>query len=150
MVFDFLGDKTKVVIAMAHIGALPGSPLYDADGGVAKLIEGVLKDIEALQAGGVDAVMFGNENDRPYVLKAPPEGIAGDDRRRPGRSSRISRSPLASTISGTRSPASPSRRRPARASCARFSPACSPPTWGSGRPIAPAPSACATVSAATT
>ena len=77
MVFDFLGDKKKVVIAMAHIGALPGSPLYDADGGVNKLIEGVLKDIEALQTGGVDAVMFGNENDRPYVLKAPPEGVAG-------------------------------------------------------------------------
>ena len=76
MVFDFLGDKTKVVIAMAHIGALPGSPLYDADGGVSKLIEGVLKDIEALQTGGVDAIMFGNENDRPYVLRAPPEGLA--------------------------------------------------------------------------
>ena len=76
MVFDFLGDKKKVVIAMAHIGALPGSPLYDADGGVNKLIDGVLKDIDALQAGGVDAVMFGNENDRPYVLKAPPEGVA--------------------------------------------------------------------------
>ena len=30
MVFDFFGDKTKVVIAMAHIGALPGAPLYDA------------------------------------------------------------------------------------------------------------------------
>ena len=57
MVFDFLGDKKKVVIAMAHIGALPGSPLYDADGGVNKLIEGVLKDIEALQTGGVDAVI---------------------------------------------------------------------------------------------
>ena len=54
MVFDFLGDKKKVVIAMAHIGALPGSPLYDADGGVNKLIDGVLKDIEALQTGGVD------------------------------------------------------------------------------------------------
>jgi uncharacterized protein len=76
MVFDFLGDKTKVVIAMAHIGALPGAPLYDANGGVGKLIEGALKDVEALQAGGVDAVMFGNENDRPYVLKAPPEGVA--------------------------------------------------------------------------
>ena len=76
MVFDFLGDKTKVVIAMAHIGALPGAPLYDADGGVLKLIDGVLKDIEALQAGGVDAIMFGNENDRPYVFKAPPEGVA--------------------------------------------------------------------------
>jgi len=76
MVFDFLGEKTKVVIAMAHIGPLPGAPLYDADGGVAKLIEGVLKDVEALQAGGVDVIMFGNENDRPYVFKAPPEGVA--------------------------------------------------------------------------
>jgi uncharacterized protein len=76
MVFEFLGDKKKAVIAMAHIGALPGSPLYDAGGGVLKLIEGVLKDVDALQAGGVDAVMFGNENDRPYVLTAPPEGIA--------------------------------------------------------------------------
>ena len=76
MVFDFLGDAKKVVIAMVHIGALPGTPLYDADGGLEKLIDGAAADIEALQAGGVDAVMFGNENDRPYVFKAPPEGIA--------------------------------------------------------------------------
>ena len=66
----------KTVIAMAHIGALPGSPLYDADGGMDKLIEGVRKDIEALQAGGVDAIMFGNENDRPYELSAAPESVA--------------------------------------------------------------------------
>lgn len=76
MIFDFLGDKTKAVIAMTHIGALPGAPLYDADGGIEKLIEGALKDVEKLQAGGVDAVMFGNENDRPYLLKASPEGLA--------------------------------------------------------------------------
>ena len=76
MVFDFLGDVKKVVIAMVHIGALPGTPLYDADGGLEKLIDGAAADIENLQAGGVDAVMFGNENDRPYVFKAPPEGIA--------------------------------------------------------------------------
>lgn len=76
MIFDFLGDKTKAVIAMTHIGALPGSPLYDADGGIEKLIEGALKDVRKLQAGGVDAVMFGNENDRPYVFKASPEGLA--------------------------------------------------------------------------
>jgi membrane complex biogenesis BtpA family protein len=73
---DFLGAKTKTVIAMVHIGALPGTPLFDARGGLAKLIDGVAADIERLQAGGVDAVMFGNENDRPYVFKAPPEGIA--------------------------------------------------------------------------
>ncbi|QJP17231.1 BtpA/SgcQ family protein [Starkeya sp. ORNL1] len=76
MVFECFGDKKKVVIAMAHIGALPGAPLYDADGGLDKLVEGVLADIEKLQAGGVDAIMFGNENDRPYVFKAAPEGVA--------------------------------------------------------------------------
>lgn len=76
MVFDFFGSKRKAVIAMAHIGALPGTPLYDADGGVAKLIDGVIADVEKLQEGGVDAIMFGNENDRPYVFKAPVEGIA--------------------------------------------------------------------------
>ena len=76
MLFDFFGDKKKVVIAMVHIGALPGTPLYDADGGLDKLIEGAIGDIERLQTGGVDAVMFGNENDRPYVFQAPPEGVA--------------------------------------------------------------------------
>ena len=76
MVFDFLGDKKKVVIAMVHIGALPGAPLYDAEAGMAGLVEGAARDIEALQAGGVDALMFGNENDRPYQLEAPAEGIA--------------------------------------------------------------------------
>ncbi len=77
MPFEFFGAKRKAVIAMAHIGALPGAPLYDAGGGIQKLIDEVANDIENLQAGGVDAVMFGNENDRPYVLRAPTEGIAG-------------------------------------------------------------------------
>ena len=76
MVFDFFGSKKKVIIAMAHIGAMPGSPLYDEKGGMQKLIDGVAADIERLQAGGVDAIMFGNENDRPYLLKATPESTA--------------------------------------------------------------------------
>ncbi|MEO3429302.1 BtpA/SgcQ family protein [Pelagibius sp. CAU 1746] len=76
MIFECFGEKRKVVIAMAHIGALPGSPLYDADGGMNKLIDDVLSDIGKLQAGGVDAIMFGNENDRPYLLNATPESIA--------------------------------------------------------------------------
>src|SRR5471030_753303 len=76
MVFDFVGTKEKVVISMAHIGALLGSPLYAADGGLDKLIDGVIQDIHKLQDGGVDAIMFGNENDRPYVFKASPEALA--------------------------------------------------------------------------
>ncbi|MCB1492133.1 MAG: BtpA/SgcQ family protein [Rhodobiaceae bacterium] len=59
------GD-TKPVIAMVHFGALPGSPLYDAEAGIDGLVAGITKDLDALQAAGFDAVMFGNENDRPY------------------------------------------------------------------------------------
>ena len=59
------GEK-KPVIAMVHFAALPGTPLYDADAGLAAIVEGARKDLLALQRAGVDAVMFGNENDRPY------------------------------------------------------------------------------------
>jgi membrane complex biogenesis BtpA family protein len=61
------GDK-KPIIAMVHLGALPGSPLYDATSGIDGIIVNARKDLSALQAAGVDAVMFGNENDRPYEL----------------------------------------------------------------------------------
>jgi len=59
------GDK-KPVIAMVHLGALPGAPLYDPGQGLAGLVEGAARDLAALQDAGFDAVMFGNENDRPY------------------------------------------------------------------------------------
>jgi uncharacterized protein len=76
MPFGFFGARRRAVIAMAHIGALPGTPLYDSAGGIDRLIEGVGRDIEKLQAGGVDAIMFGNENDRPYRFAATLEGTA--------------------------------------------------------------------------
>lgn len=76
MIFDFLGNKKKVVIAMCHIGALPGAPLFDADGGMDKLVDTAITEIEKLQRGGVDAIMFGNENDRPYLMKSTPESVA--------------------------------------------------------------------------
>jgi sugar (pentulose or hexulose) kinase len=44
----------KPVIAMVHLGALPGTPLHDADGGVATLIEGARRDLAALQAAGFE------------------------------------------------------------------------------------------------
>ena len=69
-----LGKKT--VVAMVHLPALPGSPDFDTEVGMSKILDAVMSDLEALQSGGIDAVMFGNEFDRPYVLKAPPEGLA--------------------------------------------------------------------------
>jgi membrane complex biogenesis BtpA family protein len=76
MPFDFLPNRRRAIIGMVHLGALPGTPLHNAAGGMAKLIDAALADIAALQDGGIDAIMFGNENDRPYSLKAPPASIA--------------------------------------------------------------------------
>ena len=35
--FEFFGGKKKAVIGMIHIGALPGTPLYDEKGGMKAL-----------------------------------------------------------------------------------------------------------------
>jgi uncharacterized protein len=70
-----LGTR-KPIIAMTHLGPLPGSPLYDRQRGVEGLVQALSRDIAALQEGGVDAVMFGNEGDRPYLTRATPESLA--------------------------------------------------------------------------
>lgn len=66
----------KPVIAMAHIPAMPGTPLYDASLGPDGLIDAVQRDVDHLVEGGVDAIMFCNENDRPYKLEAGLESVA--------------------------------------------------------------------------
>jgi membrane complex biogenesis BtpA family protein len=76
MIAQLFGKERHAVIGMIHIGALPGAPLHDVDGGMARLIDEAAADAEKLLAGGIDAVMFGNENDRPYQLQAPAEGVA--------------------------------------------------------------------------
>ena len=75
MIESTFGSR-KPVIAMIHLAPLPGSPLYDRAGGMQKIVDDSARDIEALQSGGVDAVMFGNEGDRPYLLKASPASLA--------------------------------------------------------------------------
>jgi membrane complex biogenesis BtpA family protein len=66
----------KPIIGMAHLPALPGTPLYDAGGGMQLIRDWVSRDLDALQAGGIDAVMFCNENDRPYRLDADLASVA--------------------------------------------------------------------------
>ena len=75
MIESTFGSR-KPIIAMIHLAPLPGSPLYDRAGGMQKIVDDSARDIEALQEGGVDAVMFGNEGDRPYLLKASPQSLA--------------------------------------------------------------------------
>lgn len=66
----------KPAIAMVHLGALPGSPLFDESAGIESLVESARNDLTALQAAGFDAVMFGNENDRPYELQVDAASTA--------------------------------------------------------------------------
>jgi uncharacterized protein len=61
---------------MAHVPALPGTPLYDERGGPDAIVEAVRRDVELLTRAGFDAVLFCNENDRPYTLAATQEGVA--------------------------------------------------------------------------
>lgn len=66
----------KPVIAMVHLGALPGTPLHDAERGIEGILGDAAADLDALQAAGFDAVMFGNENDRPYEFRVDPASTA--------------------------------------------------------------------------
>lgn len=66
----------KPIIAMAHIPAMPGTPRYDPSLGVDGAIDQMAKDVRALLDGGVDAIMFCNEDDRPYNFHAGLEAVA--------------------------------------------------------------------------
>ncbi|HHY80079.1 MULTISPECIES: BtpA/SgcQ family protein [Thermoanaerobacter] len=68
--------KDKVVIGMVHFPPLPGSPLYEDASGIKSIVERVRNDLVNLQDGGIDAVMFCNENDRPYRLHADYATVA--------------------------------------------------------------------------
>ncbi|MEM9792470.1 MAG: BtpA/SgcQ family protein, partial [Pseudomonadota bacterium] len=74
--FQNVFGSGKPVIAMVHLGALPGTPLYDAARGVDGILADAAADLDALEAAGVDAVLFGNENDRPYEFQVDPASTA--------------------------------------------------------------------------
>ena len=67
--FETVFGARKPVITMVHLGALPGAHCMTPRPRIAGLIKDAHADLEALQAAGVDAVMFGNENDRPYEFQ---------------------------------------------------------------------------------
>jgi uncharacterized protein len=66
----------KPLIAMCHLDGLPGRPRYDARGGVGRVVESAGRDLQALQDGGVDAILFCNENDLPYSTAVGIEAAA--------------------------------------------------------------------------
>lgn len=71
-----LFSSPKVLIAMAHVPPLPGTPLYDERAGVNGLIDAVARDTAILLEAGFDGILFCNEGDRPYELNAGLESAA--------------------------------------------------------------------------
>ena len=67
---------SKPIIAMCHLGALPGDPRYDTRTGMQEVVTWAKKDLAALQAGGVDAVMFSNEFSLPYLTRVDTVTVA--------------------------------------------------------------------------
>ncbi len=76
MLLKELFGVEKPVIAMTHFPPLPGTPLYDEKKGVEGILESVASDARILLDAGVDALLFCNEGDRPYALKADFEAVA--------------------------------------------------------------------------
>jgi len=61
---------------MAYFPPLPGFPLYDDSQGVDYILKRIKDDMKNLQDGGVNCIMFCNENDRPYKLKTDYTSVA--------------------------------------------------------------------------
>lgn len=57
------------VIALLHLRALPGDPLFDKEGGLQNVIDIARRELHAIQDGGVDGILFANEFSLPYQRK---------------------------------------------------------------------------------
>ncbi len=68
-------DGAKEIIGVVHLLPLPGSPGWKGD--LDSVVEHALRDTEALARGGVDAVIFENFGDVPFLRgPVPPETVA--------------------------------------------------------------------------
>jgi membrane complex biogenesis BtpA family protein len=72
---DLFGVE-KPLIAMCHLEGLPGRPRYDSEGGLERIVDSAAREVHALQDGGVDAILFCNENDIPYSTSVGVEVVA--------------------------------------------------------------------------
>ena len=65
-------SRPKPIIGMVHLPASPGQPRCPGTP-FGAVVDGVRRDIEALQGGGIDGVMYCNEADLPYATSVGPE-----------------------------------------------------------------------------
>jgi membrane complex biogenesis BtpA family protein len=66
----------KVVIASLYLPPLPGSPDFRPGTPLKDLIAVTRREVETLDAGRMDAIVFGNQQDRPWKVGVGPETTA--------------------------------------------------------------------------
>lgn len=66
----------KPIIGLLHLRPLPGDPLYYPGGSIAAVADAAKRDLEALQAGGVDGILITNEFSMPYQKRVSPVTLA--------------------------------------------------------------------------
>lgn len=72
---DVLGTE-KAIVAMCHLMPMPSDPYFTKDSSMEKVIDMARADLNALQEGGVDAVMFSNEFSLPYLTNVDTVTVA--------------------------------------------------------------------------
>lgn len=71
--FERLFGVEQPIIGMVHLPASPGQPRARNRPPLDEMVEGCLADLRALQSGGVDGLLFCNENDLPYTSRVDHE-----------------------------------------------------------------------------
>jgi len=74
--FKEVFGKDKVVIASMYLPPLPGSPDYVTGTTTDEMIAYARREVETLERGGMDGVIFGNQQDWPYRVGVGPETVA--------------------------------------------------------------------------
>jgi len=69
-------NRKHFMIGMVHTLALPGTPRYDASGGMKKIVDQAVEEARILEDAGFHALLYCNESDMPYRNKMTPEVIA--------------------------------------------------------------------------
>ncbi len=76
MWMDELFGVKKPIIALLHLRALPGDPLFGKEDSMESVLATAREELQLLQDGGVDGILIANEFSLPYEKKVSPVTIA--------------------------------------------------------------------------
>lgn len=76
MWMDEMFGVKKPIIALLHLRALPGDPLYGVEDSMDSVLRTAREELHLLQDGGVDGVLIANEFSLPYEKKVSTVTVA--------------------------------------------------------------------------